>query len=204
MFNKSKYTKWYFDIIKNAKTATRKRGDGNYYESHHIIPKIMKGKETVLLTAREHFVCHLLLQKMVTAKKDYYRMTLAITTMIKRAKTAVLYERIRIEHARTLSLMRKGKPKPPEFSIALKLAWARGKANGTRKSWNKGLTMTTDPRIKSVPRSEKNKMISSMTHKGKKRNKDEIERQRLLFKGCKRIYREDGTYYYKKLSNTTV
>ena len=43
----------------------RRKGDGNYYESHHIIPKWMGGsnkkENLVLLTAREHYICHYLL-----------------------------------------------------------------------------------------------------------------------------------------------
>ena len=66
-FNKSKYTRWYWSIVTYA-NATNKKGVG-YLEKHHVIPKSMGGKNTpenlVLLTARQHFVCHLLLTKMV-------------------------------------------------------------------------------------------------------------------------------------------
>lgn len=69
-FNNSKYTKWYFSIIENAKKLNRTRKDSCYYEKHHIFPKCIypeysKTKENlVLLTAREHFLCHVLLTKM--------------------------------------------------------------------------------------------------------------------------------------------
>ena len=62
-FIENKYYKWYFSIIHSAKSKNRKKKDGTYYESHHIIPKCIGGEEEVLLTAREHFVCHLLLCK---------------------------------------------------------------------------------------------------------------------------------------------
>lgn len=43
----------------------RSKGDGKYYEKHHIIPKWMGGSDKkenlVLLTAREHYLCHYLL-----------------------------------------------------------------------------------------------------------------------------------------------
>jgi hypothetical protein len=62
---KSKYERWYYNIIKNAKCQIRFRGDGCYYESHHIIPRSLGGNNTkenlVLLTGREHFICHWLL-----------------------------------------------------------------------------------------------------------------------------------------------
>ena len=70
------YLNIYKNIIINAKNENRikrKRTDINfiYYENHHIIPKCLcKNKiwvdfstNKVLLTAKEHFICHLLLTK---------------------------------------------------------------------------------------------------------------------------------------------
>jgi hypothetical protein len=55
----------YEKIISNARNQKRIRVNGEYYENHHIIPKCINGSEEkdnkVLLTAREHFVCHKLL-----------------------------------------------------------------------------------------------------------------------------------------------
>lgn len=64
------HLKVYESIIENVKSKNRiklKRTDINYvyYERHHIIPKCMKGSNNkdnlVLLTAREHYICHKLL-----------------------------------------------------------------------------------------------------------------------------------------------
>lgn len=70
------YLNLYKKIIKRAKKENRikmKKTDNNfiYYENHHIIPKCLcKNKlwsnfsyNKVLLTAKEHFICHLLLTK---------------------------------------------------------------------------------------------------------------------------------------------
>jgi hypothetical protein len=58
----------YDAIINNAKSFNRKRSKTFYFEKHHIIPTCIGGddKETnkVLLTAKEHFVCHHLLTKL--------------------------------------------------------------------------------------------------------------------------------------------
>lgn len=58
------YQKIYDSIIDNAKSENRKRGE-TYYENHHIIPRCLNGNNNkenlVLLTAKEHFVCHKLL-----------------------------------------------------------------------------------------------------------------------------------------------
>ena len=63
----NKYCKWYFNIIDNALArGWTKKTSQVYVESHHIIPKsILKNNDTVILTAREHFICHLLLPKFI-------------------------------------------------------------------------------------------------------------------------------------------
>lgn len=82
------HSKLYINIIENAKLKNRIRLHKNnpnyfYYESHHIRPKCMGGtndkENLVLLTAREHYVCHKLLtyiypknRKLVEA---FWRMT---------------------------------------------------------------------------------------------------------------------------------
>ncbi len=67
----NKYRKWYFDIIENAE---KRIGINDYYtEKHHIIPTSIdnvkrKDGKIVILTAREHFICHILLPKFLTSK----------------------------------------------------------------------------------------------------------------------------------------
>lgn len=65
------YQKIYDQIIDRAKRENRLYGKDVYYERHHIIPKCMGGEghvrqwkthpNMVVLTAREHFICHWLL-----------------------------------------------------------------------------------------------------------------------------------------------
>ena len=63
----SKYSNWYQNIINKANNESRQKKRGTYYESHHIVPKCLGGNDDplnlVLLTAREHFICHFLLTK---------------------------------------------------------------------------------------------------------------------------------------------
>lgn len=70
MFKENKYTKVYLAIVQRAKGRKCK----TYIERHHILPKCMGGTNDPLniveLTAREHFICHLLLIRMVS---DEYR-----------------------------------------------------------------------------------------------------------------------------------
>ena len=74
MYLQNKYTKWYNNIIQQAKSRILSKSE--YKERHHIIPRSMGGDNSpenlVNLTAREHFICHWLLTKMVQgdAKKS--------------------------------------------------------------------------------------------------------------------------------------
>jgi len=71
MFLNNKYSRWYSAIIKHAKTRVLE----GYIENHHIIPRSLNGLDVidniVSLTAKEHFICHLLLTKMVTGSAKY-------------------------------------------------------------------------------------------------------------------------------------
>jgi hypothetical protein len=55
-----------------------------YSESHHIVPKSLGGNDILsnktILTAREHFICHWLLTKIVTGA-DKYKMLSALHLM---------------------------------------------------------------------------------------------------------------------------
>lgn len=77
------YYNLYMKIIKNAKRENRyktspKNKEYIYYESHHIIPKclcknkIWKDYKTniVLLTMKEHYICHILLTKIFPNNKN--------------------------------------------------------------------------------------------------------------------------------------
>ena len=69
LFIDNKYTHWYYLIIERAQS----RLISDYTEKHHIIPKSLGGSNNssnlVSLTAREHFICHMLLTKMVNGKQ---------------------------------------------------------------------------------------------------------------------------------------
>ena len=59
------YQKIYDAIIERAKSEDRNKTNIFYYENHHILPRCLGGTNKkvnlVLLTAREHYVCHKLL-----------------------------------------------------------------------------------------------------------------------------------------------
>ncbi len=78
MFKTNKYTQAYFAIIERAQNRSLE----GYQELHHVIPKSLGGEDCesnlVSLTAKEHFICHLLLTKMTNSwklKQALYLMT---------------------------------------------------------------------------------------------------------------------------------
>lgn len=68
MFVQNKYTRWYMSLMQSRQLLQRE----GYQEKHHIIPRSLGGtnerSNIVRLTAREHFIAHLLLTKMLDGK----------------------------------------------------------------------------------------------------------------------------------------
>lgn len=92
IFIDNKYTKLYFSIITKAKSRIL---DLNVYsEKHHITPKSLGGDNSsenlVRLTAREHFICHWLLTKMVEG--NYRNKMMYALNGMRRNKTGNRYQ----------------------------------------------------------------------------------------------------------------
>lgn len=70
------YQTHYNNLIDSRKKLFRKKGDGNYYESHHIIMKSMGGTDDsenlILLTAKEHFLAHKILHEIYKNRSTAY------------------------------------------------------------------------------------------------------------------------------------
>lgn len=122
MYLQNKYTTWYFNIIKRAQSRTPNTTE--YYERHHVVPKSLGGdnsKENLaLLTAREHFVCHKLLVKMVSDIAFKRKMIMARYMMLKSNKhhqrrivNGSEYQRLKEAWVVALSESKKGKPGIP-------------------------------------------------------------------------------------------
>lgn len=103
----NKYSNWYFSIIDKAiSRGWTKKTAPVYTESHHIIPNsISKNDDTVYLTAREHFVCHLLLPKMLVGTDKHKMLYACISMGMKSSRTSgryinsKLYDSIRGQYA---------------------------------------------------------------------------------------------------------
>lgn len=78
-FIRNKYFKWYVSLIEKA--SSRVLDEKEYTENHHYIPKSFGGAYTVKLTAREHFISHLLLVK-ITSGKNKHKMQFALSRLV--------------------------------------------------------------------------------------------------------------------------
>jgi hypothetical protein len=138
MFNQSKYTKWYYSITDRA----RSRKKEGYTEGHHIIPKCMGGDNSksnlVRLTAREHFICHQLLVKMVSSERRS-QMALAATKMWQRGNNqqrdyrynSKTYESLKKEASAYLSELNRRRWADPEQRAKLIAAKKGPKPNNS-------------------------------------------------------------------------
>lgn len=113
MFNETKYTRWYYDIITNAQKSQQE----GYGETHHIIPRSLGGDDSisnlVRLTPREHYLCHALLVHMVDHPKHLRSMYAAFNMMHvgKDGKryTSKLYEYYKVKFYKLHSEQQRGK-----------------------------------------------------------------------------------------------
>jgi hypothetical protein len=82
------YLKIYQNIIDDAKSANRKKRKNSdvIYENHHIKPRSVGGSNDtsnlVLLTPKEHFICHLLLVEIYKGTEFYQKMKYSVWCLI--------------------------------------------------------------------------------------------------------------------------
>jgi hypothetical protein len=161
MFLDNKYTKWYHSIIQNAKLRTT----DEYTEKHHIIPKSLKGDNSennlVKLTAREHFICHMLLVRM-TENKEKIKMSYALWRLCNSKKYNInsrIYQTLRENHSKFLSEQKTGVKRKPFTEQARK----------NMSEAHKGLKMNFSPEGVLARRLGSLKLIGKPTwNKGKK------------------------------------
>ena len=111
------YQKLYSNIISKSIEKNRKKiKNGIYYERHHIIPKCLGGlnniENLVLLTAKEHYICHKLLKEIYPNNSSifYAFWRMCINGQKQRFKpSAKVYERTRKEFSEFQTIQKKGK-----------------------------------------------------------------------------------------------
>jgi hypothetical protein len=120
------YLKTYYKLISNAQNRPKLAG---YKEKHHIIPKSLGGTNTssnlVELTAKEHFVAHLLLAEIYPCNAIQYALWSFINKSGSKNRnlkiSSRLYERLKIKRSKIISEHNKKiGNKPPKVSIGTK------------------------------------------------------------------------------------
>jgi len=190
LFKDNKYTKIYISLIERS--INRKDLSG-YCEVHHILPKCIFPQYKNLsvsewnaakLTAREHFIAHKLLIKIVDENTNaYYKMISAFGAMVrskKRFLSSREYDECRRAFAKALSFKRKGKTYEEIYGekTAIRLKRMKSKKQGEINAGRKHSVNSIEKNRKSNIlyrenlSEEKKKEISnkiSVANKGKKK-----------------------------------
>lgn len=97
------YSAIYYRIIAQAKIRNLAKGGSVIVESHHIVPRSCGGsnlkENKVNLTLREHYVCHVLLEKIYRDTEFHAGMCRAVVAMNQRGGiSSRMYQLIREKH----------------------------------------------------------------------------------------------------------
>ena len=181
MYLQNKYSRYYFNIINAAKSRLINSG---YTEKHHIIPKSLGGNNSkdnlVILTAKEHFICHLLLTKM-TEGKDNQKMLYAAWAMSNQKRptqerytiNSKTYENLRKQHSIISSISQKNKIGPNRGKkLSIETKEKMSKVAKGRKPTPQAIEAAIKSR-KGIPPSNKGKPMSQ-------EQKDKIRKAMLL------------------------
>lgn len=157
MFITNKYYKVYYNIINRAMSRTLDKD--TYSEKHHIIPKSLGGnndKDNIaVLTAKEHFICHLLLPKM-TEGTERKRMLHAAWRMSQNSResqkrytpSSNTYAILRKEHANIMREKMSHTMKGNTIRKGVTLSEAQKKKQSEsmkgKPAWNKGIERTQE------------------------------------------------------------
>ena len=158
MFIQNKYYNWYYNIIQTAQTRTMLT---EYFENHHIVPQSLSGSNDksniVSLTAREHFICHVLLTKF-TIGNSLHKMLYAANMMSQISRdyqhryipSSRLYEIVKKKFGIMHSVRLTGRKLSDEHKAKISAA-GKGRKNSAetiakRSASCTGLTRTTEQR----------------------------------------------------------
>lgn len=201
------YRHIYMIVITKAKEemrlGLRTKGNGNYYEKHHILPRslfplwVKRKSNLVLLTAREHFFCHQLLTKIFPSRQMNFALWSFLTKNNKKPDGLKLsskdFEVLRSldksksqETKDKISKANKGKKRTEEYVTKMKKykkahplsKEMRQKIGEASRKANTGKTVSSETRQK-ISNAKKGKSLSD-SHKNslkeacKKKNYSEI------------------------------
>lgn len=192
------YLKVYCNLIRKAEIRTPPEG---YIEKHHIFPVSIYGKNNkiVLLTGREHYIAHALLEKAFIKRYGIshwktYKMSAAHSLMKDgtRYYNSYLYECARKRWGKMHSQKLKGNIPWNKGKKTNQIPWNKGLKTGSfakrTEEWkqkisesNRGKSLSEEHKrkisqtLKGRPLSDETKQKMSVTRKGRERTQKEIE-----------------------------
>ena len=197
------YAKIYGNIIKKAKSENRQKGQGIYYENHHILPKCLGGNDNednlILLRAKEHYICHKLLTKIYPTERGLF---FALHYMIHGRQRKYL-RLSSFEYGEIRSNMKHSEKTKMKMS---KIAKNRKVSDETRKilsESHKGISPSNKGK-KMGPRSEEIKQQISEKLKGRKKNKESVRKGAETRRKNGQYDSENTSMYGKKHSPETL
>lgn len=175
MFNKTKYTNWYWQIIDRAKKRTLE----GYGERHHIIPRSLGGDDSsenlVKLSAREHYLVHWLLIYM-THGYEKHKMQFAFWQMCQMSSNQERVIKSRIYEIAKLHMSEASGIRSPETKQKMS-DWQKGKKLSEKHK------QKISEKMKGKKFSDsRNKKISN-SHKGKLKTEEHRKNLSLARKG---------------------
>jgi len=186
IFIDNKYTRISYTIIDRAQSRTLPQEI--YTEKHHIIPRSLGGADTsdnlAILTAREHYACHLLLPKMLEGENKYKMLCAIIRISHSNQPNRVkvpsrVYESVKLEKNKMHSQLFRGENNPFYGKKHTKETIEKLKIARALQVERQGDTMTLDAREK-LSRAAKGRTLDNdhkqkiaEAHKGKPKKKHE-------------------------------
>jgi hypothetical protein len=206
------YTKIYRALVLKAQDRTL---DNSFYtEKHHILPKCLGGgnepKNIVILTAREHFIAHLLLKKMYPSSRGIVFAVFMMTVSNKNHKrtTGKAHEKLR----KDLSMLSTGSNNPmygkthtPEARKKIAISKiGKGLHGASNGMYGKKRTLESRQKMSETIRGE-NHPWYGRNHTAESRRKMSNSRKgKLLSEETKKIFSEQRTGEGNSNSKLTI
>lgn len=171
----NKYTRCYEQIVERAQL--RILSADTYVERHHIIPRSIGGNNSksnlAVLTAREHFICHWLLIKMLSPGIERSKMFRALSLMKAKTKdqhrytspiTSRVYEKIKPEVSKHQTILMTGRV-PTESHRKKMSAALKGRKQSEEHRKNSSLARIGKPGHKWT-KEQKEKFLKRVAEQG--------------------------------------
>jgi len=188
----------YNNIINKALLENRVKHDNTYYEQHHIKPRCMGGVDTssniVLLTGKEHYLCHRLLSEMYPNNSKLFYAFRCMVLMAREYQdryvtSSRVYEQVKIKASIMQSKRMNGRIPHNKGKIGTRNPGVSAALKG-KSPWNAGkINVYSDETLKRMSVAAHNRNINPIN-------------ERVRRDGISKNGRGNGYIRYKRLFDT--